>query len=651
MTKRWKALSLSLSLSTVLAASGSACNPGERGGAPAKIEPRSDGERKDSPPPAANPLAALGPLGAMMANNLEQPGPYDAPTKSADFKKDAPHFLTLDLHGAIDDLSPMNLLGGGGGVTELRTITDRLHRAAADSNVRGLIVRLDDPAIDYASAEDLRAAMIAFKGKGERTLHCHADGAGNLEYFLLSACDRIGLQPLGEVALTGPAATPIHLKGLLDRLGVVPDFVHVGAFKGAAEPLTRREPSPEMRATLGMIVDQMYDSLISGLVEGRKLSPEDARKVIDQAMFFGEAAVAARLIDVVAPWESFRDAATGGAAWSRMKLKESAGPGGLDVEKLQVFLGLMPPKRPSEPHVALVYAVGNIVDGKGTGLIGARREIAGRTLAAALYKLAADDRVKAVVLRVNSGGGSAQASEEIWRAVGAVKAKKPVIVSMGHLAASGGYYISTGATKIYAQPDTLTGSIGVVGGKLALGDMLAKIGVDTHAIGRGKHATMWSAMTPWTAEQRALVLGMMEDVYKVFVTRVAEGRGKSYDEIHAIAQGRVWTGAAAKERGLVDALGDLDAAIAEARSLARVGLDVPLEVYPPEPTLKDMLEGLVESSPADLLGRAEVTTMLAQLRAELGPGAVTAVVDTLGQALQLRHEPVLTATMLPLVVQ
>ncbi len=646
MTRRLKLLSLSLPLLL------GACNQGERDGKPREDRPAE--QPKDSPPPAAapSPMSMLGPLGAMMANTLEAPGPYDAPTKSHDFNKDAPHFLTLTLHGAIDDLSPMNLLGGGGGVTELRTITERLRKAAADTNVRGLILRVDSPAIDMASAEDLRAALLAFKGPGgERKLHCHVDGAGNLAYFLISACDRVGLEPLGEIALTGPAATPIHLKGLLDRLGVFADFVHVGAFKGAAEPLTRREPSPEMLATLGAIVDQMYESLIAAVVEGRGVSREDTIKLIDQAMFFGEAAVMAKLVDVVAPWETFRDQATAGAPWSRMKLKESAGPGGLDVEKLQVFLGLVPLKRPGEPHVALVYAVGNIVDGKGRGLVGARNEIAGHTLSAALHNLADDDKVAAIVLRVNSGGGSAQASEEIWRAVAAAKARKPVVVSMGHLAASGGYYISTGATRIFAQPDTLTGSIGVVGGKLALGGMLEKIGVETYAVSRGKHATMWSTMTPWTPEQRAMVLGMMEDVYKVFVGRVAEGRGKTYEEIHALAQGRVWTGRAALDKGLVDAMGDLDAALAEARSLAKIGPEVALEVYPPEPTLKDMLEGLVESSPADLLGRAEVTAAIAQVRAELGHGAATAMLATLGQLVQLRREPVLAATLLPLTIE
>ncbi len=648
MTQR--SLSLSLCLPLLLGA----CQPGESGSksAPQKQDSGAKDSPAPAPAPAGNPLAALAPFGAMMAQNLEQPGPYDPPTKSKDFDKDAPHWLTFDLKGPIDDLSPMSLLGGGGEATELRALTERLRKAAADPKVRGLLLRFDDPQLDMASAEDLRAALLTFKGPGnQRRLACHTDGATNIGYYVMTACDRIGLQPLGEIALTGPAATPIHLKGLLDRLGVVADFVHVGAFKGAAEPLTRTEPSKEMLATLDAIIQQVYDSMIAGLVQSRGLSQEDAVKTIDTGMFFADAAVAAKLVDKVSPWEDFRAEVTEGTPWSRMKLKDSAGPGGFDLAKLQVFLGLVPAVRPSEPHVALVYAVGNIIDGRGGGLIGARQEIAGHTLSAALQNLAADDKVAAVVLRVNSGGGSAQASEEIWRSIAALKLKKPVYVSMGRVAASGGYYISTGATKIFAQPDTLTGSIGVVGGKLALGGMLKNVGVDTYSLAKGKHATMWSPMTVWTPEERALVLTMMEDVYKVFVGRVSEGRGKTYDQVHELAQGRVWTGAAAMQHGLVDAMGDLDTALAEARLAAKVGADVPLEVYPPEPTLKDMLEGLADSSPADLLGRAEVLAALAHVRAELGHGAVTAVVETLGQALQLRQNPVLTATMLPLTIQ
>jgi protease-4 len=636
---KWRALPLSVLLGL------GACSVGERGGRP---DP-TDRAAPSSPPPPASPLAAIGPLGAMMAGKLDQPGPYDAPTQSAGFKAGAPHFLVYDLHGPVDDLAPTGLLGGIG-VTELRALVERLQQAAADPQVRGLVLRFSEAEFDMAGAEELRRALVAFKGAGKRALHCHSDGPVNAVYYVMTACDRIGLQPLGEVVLTGPAATPIHVRGLLDRLGVVPDFVHVGAFKGAAEPLTRREPSPEMVATLTAIVEQIHAGLVTGLVEGRGLTPEAAAAAIDTAMFSGEAAVAARLIDEVATWEEFRERGSSGA-WTRMKLKEGSGPGGFDLERLQVFVGLLPPKRPTERHVALVYAVGNIIDGRGGGLVGARREIAGRTLAAAIDNLAADDRVAAIVLRVNSGGGSAQASEQIHRSLAAAKTRKPVVVSMGHLAASGGYYISTGATKIFAEPNTLTGSIGVVGGKLALGGMLERIGVDTHSVAKGKHATMWSSMTPWTDAERAMIRTMMEEVYTVFVGRVAEGRGKTPDEVRAIAEGRVWTGVDARQRGLVDELGDLEAALAEARKLGGVADGVALEVYPPEPTLKDLLESLGQATPADFLGRAEVQAALAQIRAELGHGAAASVLAALQHALQLRETPVLTATLLPLAIR
>jgi len=197
--------------------------------------------------------------------------------------------------------------------------------------------------------------------------------------------------------------------------------------------------------------------------------------------------------------------------------------------------------------------------------------------------------VKAVVLRIDSGGGSAQASELIWQAVTELKEKKPVIVSMSDVAASGGYYIAANATKIFAQADTLTGSIGVVGGKIAPGAALAKLGVNTFPIGRGKRATMMASLDPWNAEEKAVIQKSMEDVYEVFTGRVAQGRGTKVKDVKAIAQGRVWTGEKALQLGLVDAIGGMDAALAEARTLGKVDASVGLEVYPPSPTLRDFL--------------------------------------------------------------
>jgi protease-4 len=329
--------------------------------------------------------------------------------------------------------------------------------------------------------------------------------------------------------------------------------------------------------------------MVAGIAEGRGKTPEEVGAWIDEALFTPEQAKQRGLVDAVEAWEPFLDRVRGTRGWKKVQLKESPLA---DPMALQRFLGLVPPPKPSEPHVALVHAVGNIIDGKGGGVLGASSEIASAQLVPVLDRLAADDTVAAVVLRIDSGGGSALASEQIWHAVERLEAKKPVVVSMSAVAGSGGYYIACGATEIFAEEDTLTGSIGVVGGKLVLGPALEDIGVRTYAVSKGKRALMWSPMQPWSSEERALVQTMMEDTYETFLSRVAEGRKLERDAVHEIAQGRVWTGTDAKQRGLVDTLGGLELALARARELGKVGDDIGLEVYPGEPNLKDILGNL-----------------------------------------------------------
>ena len=307
------------------------------------------------------------------------------------------------------------------------------------------------------------------------------------------------------------------------------------------------------------------------------------------------------------------------------------------------FSGAMPPEKPLGPHVAVVYALGDIVDGRGEGILGARQQIASHTLVAALRALAADDTVKAVVLRIDSGGGSAQASELIWRAVAELKQKKPVIASMSDVAASGGYYIAAGATKIFALDDTLTGSIGVVGGKIAPRGALAKLGVNTFPMGKGKRATMMASLAPWTPDEKAVMQNMMEDVYKTFTQRVADGRGMKIEQVLPIAQGRVWTGTKAKELGLVDEIGGLDAALAEARKLAKVETTTDLEVYPPTPTLRDFMQGFSTGVSAPFGADA-----LAALRA-LDPKIAAAAEDMLHLVLSFQKTQIQTVALLPAI--
>jgi protease-4 len=587
----------------------------------------------DSPDAIQNALKNI-------VENLDKPGPYEAQDSSPGFDESKPHWGVVRLSGSITEQETYSWSGGRG--TELRDLIERLRELAKDPNLTGLVVRVEELGVSLPDAAELREAIDEFKASG-KSIACHTEVASNATYLLMTDCSQIGLAPLGEVVLSGPAAMPVHLKGLLDKVGVQADFLHVGAYKGAAEPLTRDAPSPEMVETLGAILDRRYQTMIDWLGAGRKLAPDAAKAVIDQALFPAPEALAAKLVDKVATFEAYRDEVTAGV-WTKIPLHKKDDPL-TAMKKVGEFLGMLTPTRPTTPHVAIVYAVGDVVDGAGDGILGAREHIASRTLTSALRVLAADDSVKAVVLRIDSGGGSALASELIWNAVHDLKAKKPVIVSMSDVAASGGYYIAAGATKIYALDDTLTGSIGVVGGRLAVGPALAKLGVTAFPMGRGKRATMFASLGTWNADEKGAIEKSMDATYQVFLSRVAEGRGKTAAQIQPIAQGRVWTGTKAKELGLVDAIGGLGAAIADARKLGSVSADEPLEIYPPRPTLRDVFVSFGEvHMPYGL------DATVAQIAAAISPRAAAVVQHTLLQMLSFQHTPVQTVSILPLVV-
>ncbi|MBK9071283.1 MAG: signal peptide peptidase SppA [Myxococcales bacterium] len=558
--------------------------PPKGGAAAGKASANGEGDTLDT----ENLQAMLEKLGKA----IEQPGPYEAPKASASQDDSKPYVALMSLDGGVAELETYSWSGASG--ASLREMRTRLASLGGDANVTAVLLRMSALDISLADAQELRETMLAVRKAG-KPIHCHAERLSNAEYVVATACESIALAPLGELAIPGPLTMPIHFKGLLDRLGVTADFLHVGAYKGAAEPLTRREPSPEMRETLGEIVGSAHAWMVATISSDRKLPPEAVVAAIDQALFGAEEAQAAKLIDSVASFEAWRD---GHGAWKSVpwRVENSLH----SAMKLMTFLGIVPSSRPTAPHVALVYAVGNIADGAGDGVLGAREGIYSHTLVSALRVLTDDDNVKAVVLRIDSGGGSAQASELIWHQLSALAGKKPLVVSMSDYAASGGYYIAAPAARIFALPTTLTGSIGVVGGKLAPGKALAKLGIDTYAIGKGKRAGIYSSLAPWTADEKSAIEASMKRVYQAFVGRVAQGRGKTAAQVEPLAQGRVWTGGAALANGLIDEHGGLDAAIAFAQEKSGVAPSVPLEVYPPEPTLRDVVvsmggvtEGLV----------------------------------------------------------
>ncbi len=589
----------------------------------------------DTPPASPSPFGALA-----MLSKPPEPGPFDEPLRSPSFKENAPHAAVLELRGKLVELEApfsfsLESLTGGDAIT-LRAVIGRLAKLEADEHVAAIVLRLGSLDLSMTAAEELRAALAA----GKKPVHCHAETLDNSGMLLASACKRLALEPAGEVMVNGPSLLPLYLKELLDKLSLQADFVHVGAFKGAAEPLTRTAPSPEMRRTYEDLVDGAYQRLLDALSEGRGVPRARAIAWVDRGMYTADAAKEDGLVDEVITFTAFRDAASPGGAWKKARLKE--GQGGMD--DLASMLGMKPKRRVRGPHVALLYAVGEVVDGRG-GVSGPFAEIASGRLAPAVRAAAANDDVKAIVLRVDSPGGSALASEVIWNAVHEAAAKKPVIVSMGALAASGGYYISAPATRIFAQPDTLTGSIGVVGGKIVVGAGLARLGVRVEEIGRGKRALLGSPLRAWSDDERAVVRGLMEGIYSTFKARVAEGRKMKPEDVERNAQGRVFTGAQALERGLVDELGSLEDALAFARTQAGLPESAALDVYPGEPTLLELLGGLGGGGVRTAGLRAALATVAPLLDARIAAELET----TLALLASFEHDRARVVAFLPML--
>ncbi|MGH9887252.1 MAG: S49 family peptidase, partial [bacterium] len=315
-----------------------------------------------------------------IAESISKPGPYEAPETSKGFDAGKPHWGVLRLDGTVVEREALSLTGGRG--LELRALIDRLRELASDDKLTGLMLRVGAIQISLPDAAELRAAIHDVRKAG-KTVACHTEGASSAEYMVLAACDRIAVAPLGEVAITGPTALPIHVKQMLDKLGVQADFLHIGAYKGAAEPLTRDAPSKEMEETLGAILDRRYQTMVDSIATERKMPAATVKGLIDTALFTAEQARAANLIDAVLPYDMFRDDALKGAPWTRLELDPSKRDRFAMFVKLWRFLGAMPPDKPAGGHVALVYALGTIVNGSGEGVLGARHEIAADTMVAA----------------------------------------------------------------------------------------------------------------------------------------------------------------------------------------------------------------------------------------------------------------------------
>jgi protease-4 len=493
--------------------------------------------------------------------------------------KSAPILLELDFSQPLVEQEPSDPLGKirSRGKPRLRPVLRALHDAGSDPRVVGLIAKLGDKTMTLSRAEELRDAVRTFAASGKPTVAWTdtfgESGTGTVPYFLATGFSEIWLQPTGELNLLGVAAEVQFLRGLLDKLGVDPQMGQRYEYKNAADRILQREFTPAHREASDRLAASAWEQVVEAVADARGLSTDDLQSATDSAPLFAEDAQKAGLVDRLGYRdEVYADVRRRVGGDVRLLFADRWSPAQKPLTRI-----VHTARQRSAPGVALVEGYGGIVTGRSRRLPLQGPAMGSDTICAALRAAAKSEKTKAVLFRVDSPGGSAVASDSVWREVRCVReAGKPVIVSMGTMAGSGGYYISCPADVIVATPATLTGSIGVLGGKAVTTELTDKIGLGYDAVSRGEHALMYSAHRPFSDGERERLEAWLDRIYADFTGKVAESRGMTLDAVHEIAKGRVWTGADAVGIGLVDELGGFRAALAIARERAGLPEDAPL---------------------------------------------------------------------------
>jgi protease-4 len=549
---------------------------------------------------------------------------------TADEPRGGPAIVVLDLSDGVPEAPPTGLLGlpsKSASFDELVHVSERLGR---DKDLRGILVRLGTASIGLARAQEIGTLVGALRARVP--VWCHADELSNGTLYLAArACTRIWLSPATSVDAVGLAAQTIYFHKLLaDELGLDVDFLQVGKYKGAEEPFTRDGPSPEARQSLQSTLSDMRAAWLDGLRQARptmaEATPEDGPYSAHDAKDLG-------LIDEVGYFDEARDALEKDTSAVRAEIQLGGGSAPGAGDDLSDALRAIAGESLGAAPVSLVRAGGAISMAGGGGVLSGGSGIVEARMMRTLVRLERDDDVKAVVLRIDSPGGSALASDLLWHELMRIRAKKPLVVSVGSMAASGGYYLASTGTTIFADDTSIVGSIGVVGGKIAADRALEKIGVHAETIaakagdpGATARAAYESLLTPWDDATRVRMLATMTGIYQLFLARVAEGRKIPVERVAASAEGRIFSGREGKARGLVDELGGLAEAFARARSLASLPADARVSVAGEPSGLLDALgdnpsQARGETVPAQLpegLGTA-AAELLARVGPELAP--------------------------------
>jgi protease-4 len=507
--------------------------------------------------------------------------------------------LVVRIEGEIPELTPQNSVQDlfNGPSTTVTDITEGIERARTDPHITGLEVRLGETDMSMGKIQEIRDRITAFSLARKFSVG-YLEFATNQSYYLASSCQTLVMLPKSEFHLRGMMASTTFLRGAFDKLGIYPDFLHIGDYKNATNVYTEKKFTAAHREATKDLVDDWYRQFVHGIAASRNLKPEEVEKIIAAGPYNSDAAPAAGLVDRMAYGDDVRNI---------VDQKNH----GYD-RRISLHRYLEQSEKFSANKIAVIYAVGEIVPGRSSASPLGEEMMGSDTIAQQFRRARDDDFVKAVVVRVDSPGGVAFSSEVIRHELELTKEVKPVVVSMSDVAASGGYWLAMSANRIIAEPGTITGSIGVLMGKFNLQGLYEKLGLSTDFVATTENSTLEYPLQNFTPAQREIVLRNMRETYSDFLQGVAAGRHMKVEDVDKIAQGRVWTGERARRLGLVDELGGLHTAIARARELARIPADekVSLLLLPPH---RSFFERLLETSDDD-----SVFAPTASLQAWLG---------------------------------
>ena len=527
--------------------------------------------------------------------------------------------LVLQLEGELPEQSPVDLPVPFLEKQQPLSIVETwqlLRNAATDPRIKGIMLEPRGLQVGWAKLEELRGDIVEFKKSG-KPVYAYLKGAGTKEYYLATAADRLFMSPEDELDVKGLRAELMFVKGTLDKLGIELEFEHVGKYKDAPDMFTKTGSSPETREVIGQVLDQFYGELIRTIAEGRKKGPAAVRALIDNGPFVGKEALSGGLVDALLYEDEVYD-----------RLKQELKLSQIDkIAEHNYMRATADTGGDNATRIALVVGEGNITRGA-TNDAGTN----GITTAGMIRRLRQvrdDASIKAVILRIDSPGGDGIASDDILHEAKLLSQKKPTVISMSDLAASGGYFIAMTGDPVVAYRNTETGSIGVFFGKLNLRSLYDKIGMKKEIFKRGHFADIDTEYAPLNEEQRAKLRTEIEIFYRGFVQRVADGRKRQYDDVEALAQGRVWTGAQAKQNGLVDELGGIDRAIELVKQKAKIAASerITLVAYPPRRNLLQvlldrdtdltLLESLIMESRLEPVVNARIAARMKQLMGDL----------------------------------